>query len=57
MEVTIDAEGRVTGVRFLRNEPALDAAAEKAVRQWIFEPTLIDGRPVTVLHTISLSAR
>lgn len=41
----------------LRNEPALDAAAEKAVRQWIFVPTLVDGRPVSVLHTVSLSAR
>ena len=49
--------GRVTAVRFLRNEPALDAAAEKAVRQWIFVPTLVDGRPVSVLHTVSLSAR
>ena len=57
MEVTIAPEGRVTGVRFLRNEPALDAAAEKAVRQWIFAPTLVDGRPVSVLHTVSLSAR
>ena len=45
MEVTIGERGRVTGVRFLRNEPALDAAAEKAVRQWIFAPTLIDGPP------------
>ena len=57
MEVTIGPEGRVAAVRILRNEPALDAAAEKAVRQWVFTPTLIDGRPVTVLHTVSLSAR
>jgi TonB family protein len=57
MDVTIGPEGRVIDVRILRNEPALDAAAEKAVRQWIFAPTLIDGRPTAVIHTVSLTAR
>jgi len=57
LEVTIDPTGAVADVRVLRSEPALDAAAVAAVRQWRFDPTVIDGKPVSVLKTISLSAR
>ena len=57
LEVTINAAGRVTAVRALRGEPSLVAAAERAVREWEFEPVLIDGRAVAVLHTLSFTAR
>ena len=57
MEVTIGPEGTVTDVRVLRGYPALDAAAIKAVRQWVFEVSRIDGRPVSVVYTTSLAAR
>jgi TonB family protein len=57
LEVTISAEGKVTAVRALRGDPALVAAAERAVREWEFEPTLLNGRAVAVLHTLSFTAR
>jgi TonB family protein len=57
MDVTIGPDGRVTDVRIIRNEAALDAAAVAAVRQWIFAPASIDGRPVSVIHTVVLTAR
>ena len=57
MEVTIGPDGSVTDVRVLRGYPALDAAAIKAVRQWQFEVSRLDGRPVSVVYTTSLSAR
>ena len=57
LEVTIGPEGTVTDVRVLRSEAALDAAAVNAIRQWRFEPVRLDGRPVSVIQTIVLTAK
>ena len=57
LEVTIGTDGKVEDVRFLRNVPALDAAAEKAVRQWLFEVTTINGRAVPAIKTVAFSAK
>jgi hypothetical protein len=35
----------------------LDAAAIKAVRQWLFEVSRIDGQPVAVVYTATVAAR
>jgi TonB family protein len=37
LEVTVDAEGKVTGVKTISGNHALSAAAEDAVRKWKFE--------------------
>jgi len=39
----------VRNVRVLRAIPALDQAAIDAVRQWEYEPTLLDGQPVPII--------
>jgi TonB family protein len=58
LEVTIGPEGTVTDVRILRSvAAALDAAAVKAVRQWVYAATLIDGRAVPVIQTVVVTAR
>jgi len=57
LEVTIGLDGSVTDVRVLRGDPALDAAALKAVRQWLFEVSRIDGRPAAVVYTATVAAR
>jgi TonB family protein len=57
MEVTIGPDGTVTDVNVLRGMLALDAAAIKAVRQWLFEVSRIDGRPVSVLYTATVTTR
>jgi len=57
MEVTIGTDGLVTDVRILRNVPALDDAAVRAVRQWQFEISRVGGRPVSVIQTVALGAR
>ena len=57
LEVTIGPDGTVTDVRVLRGYPALDAAAIKAVRQWQFEVSRIDGRAVSVVYTTTVTAR
>ncbi len=43
LECTIGVAGRVTAVNVVSGPPALAAAAVEAVRQWTYEPTVIDG--------------
>jgi len=57
LECTISPEGRVTDVRVLRGVPLLDGAAIHAVRQWVYTPTLLDGRPVPVIMTVTVNFR
>jgi protein TonB len=54
LEATTDVFGRVTGVRVLRSVPLLDAAAVDAVRQWVYEPMVINGRPRPVTFTVTV---
>jgi protein TonB len=54
LETIIDAEGNVTQVRVLRSIPLLDRAAVEAVRQWKYEPTLLNGLPVPVVMTVTV---
>jgi TonB family protein len=37
--------------------PDLAAAAMRAVRQWRFEPTLLNGVPVDVMMTVTVAFR
>lgn len=53
-EITIDEAGKVAEARVLRSIPLLDHAAEDAVRQWEFTPTLLNGTPVPVIMTVTV---
>jgi len=55
LEVTTDVYGRVKAVRVLRSIPLLDQAAVDAVRQWVYEPMIIDGEPRGVIFTVTVS--
>jgi protein TonB len=57
LETTIAEDGSVRDVRVLRSVPLLDQAAVDAVRQWRFTPTLLNGRPVAVLMTVTVAFR
>ena len=54
LEITIGTDGAVTDARVLRSIPLLDEAALQAVRQWRFDPTLLNGVPVPVILTVSV---
>ncbi|HET7217560.1 MAG TPA: energy transducer TonB, partial [Vicinamibacterales bacterium] len=54
LEAVLDASGRVQSVRVLRSTPLLDDAAIKAVQQWRYTPTELNGVPVPVLMTITV---
>lgn len=55
LEAVIAEDGRVEDVRVLRSIRLLDDAAADAVRQWRFTPTLLNGTPVRVLMTVTVS--
>lgn len=55
LEAVIGEDGSVENVRVLRSKPLLDAAAVEAVRQWRFTPTLLNGQPVPVVMTVTVS--
>ena len=54
LEATTDMYGRVVGVKVLRSVPLLDEAAVGAVRQWLYEPMVVSGRPRGVVFTVTL---
>lgn len=54
LEATTDIYGRVSAVRVLRSIALLDAAAIDAVRQWVYEPLLVNGRPRPVTFTVTV---
>ena len=57
MEAIIAADGKVQSVRVLTAEihPDLAQAAVEAVKQWQFEPTLLNGAAVEVVMNVSMS--
>ena len=55
LEVTIDTVGSVFEERVLRGEPLLVPAALNAVKQWQFQPTLLNGVPVPVIMTVTVN--
>jgi TonB family protein len=52
--VKTDEEGKVKDVIVLRSIPLLDQAAIDAVRQWVYEPLVIDGKAVPVVFTVTV---
>ena len=54
IEAVIGPDGAVQDARVLRSIPLLDAAALDAVRQWRYSPSVYNGRPVSVLMTITI---
>jgi protein TonB len=55
LEATIDATGKVGDVRVLRSIPLLDQSAIDAVRQWEYQPTLLNGVRVPVIMTVTVN--
>jgi TonB family protein len=55
VEATIGADGKVIDAKVLRSVPMLDQAALDAVKQWEFTPTLLNGKPVPVVMTVTIN--
>lgn len=57
VEATTDIYGKVKKVTILRSIPELDQAAMDAVKQWVYEPKIIDGKPRGVIFTVTVTFR
>jgi protein TonB len=54
VDITIGPDGRVQSTQLLKSVPLLDDAALEAVRRWEYVPTIVDGRAVAVLMTVTV---
>jgi protein TonB len=55
IEAVIGTDGKVVEAKALRPVAMLDEAALEAVRQWEYTPTLLNGEPVSVIMTVTVS--
>jgi TonB family protein len=55
LNATIAKDGRVTRVRIVSGHPILAKAAEDAVMQWVYSPTLLNGTAVETETQITLN--
>jgi len=53
----IGPDGRIRELRLVKGHPLLGSAALDAVRQWVYEPTLLNGEPVEVIAPITVTFR
>jgi protein TonB len=55
LSVQIGPDGTVQDVQLLSGHPLLVQAAIDAVKQWVYQPTLLNGNPVSVLTTVDVN--
>lgn len=55
LEATVDGTGAVRETRVLRSHGVLDSAAIDAVREWRYEPLLLNGKPTPFVLTVTVS--
>lgn len=55
LEARVDAKGLVTSVDVLQGNPLLDDAAVAAVRQWRYQPLLLNGEPRPFVLSVTIS--
>jgi TonB family protein len=55
LEITIGKTGRVVDVKVTRSAGVLDQAALDAVRQWEYEPVLVNGVPVEAIMAVTVA--
>jgi periplasmic protein TonB len=54
LEAEVDARGQVASVRVERGHPLFDEAAVAAVRQWRYQPLLLNGEPTGFVLTVTV---
>jgi TonB family protein len=55
LEVLVNPDGTIATARVLRSIPMLDDAALEAVRQWQYQPTLLNGQAVALVLTVTVN--
>jgi TonB family protein len=54
LNIVIDKQGRVVDIKVISGHPLLIPAALEAVKQWEYNPTLLNGQPVEVSTEVSV---
>ncbi len=54
LEALVDTRGSVQDVKVLRGHPLFDAAAMAAVRQWRYQPLLLNGQPTDFILSVTV---
>ena len=54
-EVVIGTDGRIINMQLVTGHPLLVQAAQEAVRQWVYQPTLLNGQPVEVMTQVDIN--
>ena len=55
LETIIGTDGTIQEAKILRGVPMLDKAALDAVMLWQYTPTLLNGEPVEVIMTVTVT--
>src|SRR5439155_22761758 len=55
MEAVINKEGSIESLRVISGHPLLNQAALDAVKQWRYRPTMLNGEPVEVITTVTVT--
>jgi TonB family protein len=55
LQVVVQKDGSVTVQNVVEGDPILSPAAIEAVKQWRYEPTLLDGKPIDMETTIEVT--
>ena len=48
MKAVIAKDGRIKDLRVISGHPLLIPSAMRAVKQWIYKPTYLNGQPVEI---------
>lgn len=51
----ISRDGTIQNLQLISGHPLLIAAAQEAVKQWLYKPTLLNGEPVEVVTQIDVN--
>jgi TonB family protein len=54
-EILVNEAGIVSDARVLNSVPVLDEAALRAVREWRYDLTIVDGKPVPIRMTVTVN--
>ncbi|HEY6344707.1 MAG TPA: M56 family metallopeptidase [Bryobacteraceae bacterium] len=55
LTVTIAPDGTVQNIELISGHPLLVQAATDAVKQWVYQPTLLNGNPVAVITQVNVN--
>ena len=54
LNIVIDKQGHISNISVISGHPLLIPAALDAVKQWVYNPTLLNGQPVEVATEVSI---